>query len=167
LNVQLLNKLLYRITSHLPCRIISDGTRKYLERYYLFTLFGVRFYIHRFVGSDPDRGLHDHPWRWAGSLILSGWYWEETRYGTHAVRWLNGLVGDTFHRVILPDGISEVWTLFFHRADKSKKWGFMREKGQLGIVYEVYKYRGNELGKDGEWWKVAPKGAECDERMAA
>jgi hypothetical protein len=80
---------------------------------------------------------------------------------------VNGLVGDSFHRVILPPGVNEVWTLFFHRAPKAKKWGFLREKGQLGMVYEIYKYKGVETVNDGEWWKVAPKGAECMERLAA
>lgn len=158
--------ILYKLTSHLPCRIISDGDRPYLERYYLFTVFGLRVYIHRFVGSDPDRGLHNHPWRWALSLILSGYYLEETHYGTKPVKWINGLVGDSFHRVILPAELKEVWTLFAHHAHKSKSWGFLREKGQLGTVYEKYQYASTELGKDGEWWKVAPLGKNSNGRLA-
>jgi hypothetical protein len=161
-----MKKILMLISGNLPCRIISEGRRKYLERYYLFTVFGVRFYLHRFVGSDPDRGLHNHPWRWAASLLLRGYYFEETHYGTKAVRWINGLVGDSFHRVILPPGITEVWTLFFHRAEKAKSWGFLREKGQLGTIFEKYQYKSSELGKDGEWWKIAPKGNNCEGRMA-
>ncbi|WP_244260428.1 hypothetical protein [Burkholderia gladioli] len=57
-----MRRVLYAISSRLPCRIIADGNKPYLERYYLATVFGVRFYLHRFVASDPDRGLHDHPW---------------------------------------------------------------------------------------------------------
>lgn len=116
-----MNRLLYWITGRLPCRIISDDGKPYLERYYVATVLGVRFYLHRFVGSDPDRGLHDHPWPWAASFILSGWYWEELRgteqhaitkvlaelHGTtgivrRRVRWFNWLTGDSFHRVVLP-----------------------------------------------------------------
>ena len=52
-----MRKLLFWLTSHLPCRIIAEEGSVYLERYYLFTLLGWRFYLHRFVGSDPDRGL--------------------------------------------------------------------------------------------------------------
>ena len=66
-----MNRLLLWLTGFLPCRIISEGDQPYLERYYLMTLFGWRFYIHRFVASDPDRGLHDHPWPKAYSIILS------------------------------------------------------------------------------------------------
>lgn len=98
-----MNTQLYWLTSRLPCRIISDDGTPYLERYYLGTVFGVRFYLHRFVGSDPARGLHDHPWAWARSIVLSGWYFEERRDGKrHKVKWYNKLTGDTFHRVILP-----------------------------------------------------------------
>lgn len=119
--MNIVNRLLYRITGHLRLKVISDKGRPYLERYYLFTLLGVRFYLHRFVGSDPDRGLHDHPWPWAASIVLSGWYLEETRgFEQHAitralaelhgttgvvrrkVRWFNNLTGDSFHRVVLP-----------------------------------------------------------------
>jgi len=96
------NKLLYWLSGFMPCRLINDGDRPYLERYYVGTLLGWRFYLHRFVGSDPAGTLHDHPWSKAYSLILSGWYWEETRSGTRRVRWFNSLTGDTFHRVVLP-----------------------------------------------------------------
>ncbi len=100
--MSLMSRLLWRLSAHLPMRVINDGQRQYLVRYYVGTLFGWRFYLHQFVGSDPDRGLHCHPWRLAFSIILSGWYYEETSYGTRKVRWFNWLTGDTFHRVVLP-----------------------------------------------------------------
>lgn len=153
-----MRKFLFWITGKLPCRIISDGDEPYLERYYLCTFFGVRFYLHRFVASDPDCGLHDHPWRWAFSILLSGWYAEETRYGLRNVRWFNRLSGDTFHRVILKDG--PVWTLFMHRARREKPWGFLRNKGQLGTVYVQHHYRKDETGRDEQWWHSAPRGAD-------
>ena len=118
-----MKKILYWLTNFLPCRIINDGETPYLERYYLGTLFGWRLYLHQFVGSDPDRGLHDHPWSRAFSIILSGWYYELTRSGERRVRWFNSLTGDTFHRVILPIDWSRgdapdkpCWTLFFHTS---------------------------------------------------
>jgi hypothetical protein len=52
---------LYWFTGRLPCRIICDGDSPYLERYYLWTVFGTHWYLHRFVASDPDRGYHDQP----------------------------------------------------------------------------------------------------------
>lgn len=174
---------LFWLTQFLPCRIISDGEVPYLERYYLCTFLGLRFYLHRFVGSDPARGLHDHPWRKAYSLILSGWYWEETRSGTRKVRWFNSLTGDTFHRVVLPDYIcfsnwpchaerrtAPCWTLFFHTAGDVKPWGFWRDlqettslsKGadafEGAAYFQPYAY--TREGNQKNWWLTAPKGRE-------
>lgn len=168
----MMRAFLFWLTGFLPCRIINDGDRPYLERYYLMTLFGHRFYIHRFVGSDPDRGLHDHPWPWAFSIILAGWYYEHTRRDQPAidavfgrkVRWFNFLTGDSFHRVVLPvrypnsnmpdPELLQCWTLFFHRSTYVKPWGFLREKGQLGTVYTPH--RSINSGAD-LWWKTASR----------
>ncbi len=149
--------------------MINDGDSVYLERYYLFTLLGWRFYIHRFVGSDPDRGLHDHPWQRAFSIILAGWYWEETRrkFGKgqlRKVRWYNSLTGDTFHRVVLPYTVEphewyatqkHCWTLFFHTADDVKEWGFLRQMGDPydAQIFTPYTYA--REGKKAEWWKTS------------
>lgn len=166
-----MNKFLYWLTGYLPLRIIKEGDQPYLERSYLFTLFNWRFYIHRFVASDPDRGIHDHPWRKAYSIILSGWYYEETRSGTHKVKWFNSLTGDTFHRVILPplkksftDHVFEqpCWTLFFHHVGDDKDWGFMTKVEDSPIegamLYVPYSYPAGFV-KHG-WWKNAKKGKE-------
>jgi hypothetical protein len=174
----MLSRLLFWLSGELPCRIISDDIGSpYLERYYLFTYFGVRFYLHRFVASDPDRGLHDHPWPWAASVVLSGYYFEETRKGIRRVRWLNGLVGDSFHRVILPTlrGDPAVgqdqrgcacWTLFFHRAAYIKPWGFLRhlssegteKKGDSARIWVPYNYPGDGTGTNDPWWKNVAQG---------
>lgn len=170
----MIKAILFWLSGFLPLRVINDGNRPYLERYYLCTVLGWRFYLHRFVGSDPDRGLHDHPWSKAYSLILSGWYWEETRCGMRKVRWFNSLTGDSFHRVVLPcastpdrdwflravcpDRIRDVpcWTLFFHRVGDAKDWGFLRESATPGqFVYRVHDY--GMGGKNSEWWKTAPR----------
>lgn len=141
--------LLFWLTGFLPCRFIDDQGKRYLERYYLGKLFSLTFYVHRFVASDPDRGLHDHPWRKAWSLILSGWYFEERRIGVHPVKWFNRLTCESFHRVILPRDLmnqskelwsavpglwdsefhkfpKECWTLFFHTEGRPNRWGFLR-----------------------------------------
>jgi len=155
--------LLYQLTDHLPCKIISEGDRQYLERYYLFTLGNVRFYIHRFVGSDPDRGLHNHPWKWALSLLLSGYYFEQNSYGLTRVLFINGLVGDSLHRVILPPDRKEVWTLFFHQHDRAKDWGFLREESETTSTYT--KHVPNQKEAD-DWWLTAPKGKATPKRLA-
>lgn len=169
--------LLFWITGFLPCRIISDGDSPYLERYYLCTMLGWRFYLHRFVGSDPDRGLHDHPWRKSHSIILSGWYWEETRSGTRKIRWLNSLTGDTFHRVVLPcertggkcsdhawlkhpAAVRPCWTLFFHTAKDVKPWGFLNEMQSFKNCQIFTPYLYTREGSQKQWWLSAPKGKD-------
>jgi hypothetical protein len=114
--------------------------------------------VHRFVASDPDRGVHDHPWRWAFSLILAGWYLEERRYSVHVRRWFNWLSGDTFHRVVMPEGARDVWTLFVH-GGRVKPWGFMRIYGTKGTLFEPYAYT-RDVGEEQRWWETAPKGHE-------
>lgn len=169
-----MKRFLYWLTGHLPCRIICDhdGT-PYLERYYLFTVFGVRAYVHRFVASDPGRGLHDHPWPWAASLVLAGFYFEETRRGVAKVRWLNGLVGDSFHRVLLPDKagspsefegrvkgeVCPCWTLFAHRATYVKPWGFLRHSlHTTQMVWIPFNYPDSGVGTNDPWWLRSPRG---------
>jgi hypothetical protein len=156
----MIRNLLERITDHLPMREIKDGDTPYLERFYVGTIFGTRFYLHQFVASDPDRGLHSHPWPWAASIILAGWYLEQRRSGTYARCWLNFVVGNTFHRVILPpqaDGSTRPdWTLFFHRAKRTKAWGFLRPAPRgAGLIYTPHVPNVAE-----DWWTTAPTGRE-------
>ena len=186
--------LLYWLSGRLPCRIISDNGLPYLERYYVGTLFGARFYLHRFVGSDPARGLHDHPWPWARSLVLAGWYYEETRAGTRKVRWFNKLTGDTFHRVILPKSsvlvgwtgepvnqgwmespiykrigpLQTCWTLFWHKAEYVKPWGFLRPiEGETATMWVPHNYPKDGKGTPGAWWETVPRGKNEPRRMPA
>ncbi|MVW72167.1 hypothetical protein [Bordetella sp. 15P40C-2] len=157
-----MKRFLHWLSGHLPGRIISDASTPYLERYYLCTVFGWRFYLHRFVGSDPDRGLHDHPWRFAFSIVLVGWYWELTRAGIRKVRWFNSLLGDSFHRVVLPEDADGTpvpcWTLFAHTAGDIKPWGFIRlsHKNSKVQVWREYEYPTG--AKQPQWWLHAPKG---------
>lgn len=163
-----MNNLLFWLSGFLPARIISDGARPYLERYHVGSLFGMRVCLHRFVGSDPDRGLHDHPWAWGASFVLSGWYLEESRSITRKICWFNCFGGDFFHRVVIPpDGPKEVWTLFVHRAGSIKPWGFMRQVGGVdrdeALIWAAYHYpRG---AKPTRWWETAPRGRRCEGRL--
>jgi hypothetical protein len=159
----MIQSLLFRLTARLPCRLI-DGERgePYLERYYLAGAFGWHAYLHRFVDSDPDRGLHDHPWGRALSLVLSGGY-EEIRAGAGGtgdprirfVRpWrINRLKGRDFHRVVLRGG-RPAWTLFLH-GPRRKGWGFV----QNGVYRPMARDGGDFRHRD--WWRSAPRGAEA------
>ncbi|MGD2119521.1 MAG: hypothetical protein PVG66_14260 [Chromatiales bacterium] len=161
-------RFLFRLTGNLRCRIINGNQGEpYLERYHLLRLpGGGGVYIHRFIDSDPDRGLHDHPWKAAVSLILAGSY-RELRLieqgGQQQVierimsAWrLNRLKGDDFHRIVLHDEATPVWTLFAHTG-KYKDWGFLNvaENGEPSFVSHesVAREEDHRL-----WWKTAPKG---------
>lgn len=164
----MIRHFLFWLSGYLPGRVIDDGDQPYLERYYVATVRGVRIYLHRFVGSDPDRGVHDHPWRWAFSLVLAGWYLEERREGFRSVRWINWLTGDTFHRVILPtDGTREVWTLFIHRAGDVKPWGFLRPMVDYEGIFAFFPFVYPGGRKDPCWWRSAPRGRSLNRRPIA
>lgn len=113
------------------CMTGADGS-PYLERWLLAERDdGGHCYLHRFVRSDEDPQLHDHPWP-ADALILWGSYSEERRAigvnGGYIVERrefhagdTNTLTPDTFHRVDLIT--PEVWTLF-NTGPKEKSWSF-------------------------------------------
>jgi hypothetical protein len=154
-------RLLERLSARLPCRLIDgENGEPYLERYYLFGVAGWHAYLHRFVDSDPDRGLHDHPWGAAVSLVLSGGY-DEIRAERGdprrtRVRWvrpgrLNRLKGDDYHRVVLRDG-RPAWTLFAH-GPRVKGWGFFQGGEYRGMARDAGEFRHRD------WWKSAPVGA--------
>jgi hypothetical protein len=162
----MIENLLIRIADRLPCRFIDgEGGEPYLERYYLFGALGWHAYLHRFVDSDPDRGLHDHPWGRALSLVLAGGYEEIRGTGdgtgpaaTRLVRpWrFNRLKGQDFHRVVLRGG-RPAWTLFMH-GPRRKGWGFV----QHGVYRPMARDGGDFRHRD--WWKGAPRGAQARAR---
>ena len=161
--MSILSQLLFKITSFCRCRIINGPDQTpYLERYHLLKLpFNYQVYLHRFVASDPGRGLHNHPWNAAISLVLCGKY-EEIRMATtsnnhelqtrhvHACRfnWINGRV---FHRINLIDN-KEVWTLFIH-GPKAKSWGFLQKQQQRYAFHDHSLLLPQESNPS--WWKTA------------
>ena len=153
-------KTLRQFSDRLPCRFIDGPNGEpYLERYYLFGLFGWHAYLHRFVDSDPDRGLHDHPWGRAVSLVLRGGY-REIRFADASAQQtcerriragrLNFLRGEDFHRVLLEDG-RPAWTLFIH-GPRCKGWGFLQRGQYTPMARDAGEFRHRD------WWKQAPKG---------
>ena len=132
----MLAKLLFWFTATLPCRIINRKPGEpYLERYWLFSLFGITAYLHRFVAADIDEGPHDHPWDIAIAWVLAGGYTEQ-RGHIHPKKCFDGhdrpvkrgrinlILGHHFHRII--EAKPETWTLFIH-TKHSQPWGFILE----------------------------------------
>ena len=159
--IQLLSTILIaKIAGHRPPDFVvgaDDPTGAYLLRWYLTPWRGwyrhvdeahrtrwQRFavwlsmrlpnvYLHKFLRSDDDRALHDHPWAWA-SLLLHGSYVEHTinSGGIHkrTVRAPGSLKlcgPRAAHRVELVNateaGPAPCWTLFV-TTPILREWGF-------------------------------------------
>lgn len=138
-----MRKFLFWLTARMPCRLIDIDGKPYLERYYVGKLFGITFYLHRFVAADGDRDVHDHPWGRAAALLLCGGYTEERLQwfdidgGWLAVDRelrplrLNWIGARVFHRIAKAE--PETWTLFMH-GKRVKKWGFLHHAHQEDTV---------------------------------
>ena len=164
--VRLIDKLLFSITAMLRCRIIrGNHGEPYLERYHLFRLpGGGGAYIHRFLTSDPDRGLHDHPWNRALGVVLAGGYREQRLVDNRVVERhlgagrINRLRGADFHRIILPSQ-QQAWTLFIHTG-KARDWGFLTLCADGAPTFTAHD-KVNHEGCHHNWWKHAPRGSKA------
>lgn len=131
----LMNKLLFFISGFMKCKIIKgDNGQPYLERY-MVARWGKdgehTLFLHRFLDSDSDRGIHDHPWD-SKSFIVSGGYNEkrlisELGHEKVIVRnvkplTFNKIGKNDFHQIILKEK-TPAWTLFYH-GPRVKHWGF-------------------------------------------
>lgn len=181
-------RTLHRWAGRLPTRIIwaerseDDASAAPLfERGHLFTLrlplLGeVTCYLHHYLRSDPDAGLHDHPWPWAVALPLAGGYREQRLTGLPLGQL--GIVtrrrppflpyrldGHDFHRVVVAAGRTS-WSLFFVGRARAKPWGFLRPvalaAGPHPCDAVYYAAFSNEDGSHIEWWRTAPLGSALD-----
>lgn len=134
-------RALHRLCTGRPCRVIRSGDQPYLVRVYLGHLGGWRLYLHRFLVSDGERWLHDHPFD-AVAVVLAGGYQEEVLPALGAAprtrrrRWWNWIPARKFHRIaaVRPN----TWTLFAHGPHR-KVWGFLEpvdtEDGSVAMMY--------------------------------
>lgn len=99
----------------------------------------LQVYLHKFLRSDEDRALHDHPWNYA-SLVLKGAY-VEIRQDDKALWRRPGSIAyrsaTRRHRVVLfPEidgGCRPCWT-FFVTGRKIREWGFWCVDGAVGAL---------------------------------
>lgn len=169
----MINKFLFWLSGRLPCRLIYIDDMPYLERYSVGKWFGMSFYLHRFVGMDEEREVHDHPWAWAYSLVLTGSYLEEVVFaldldrgwlsGLHRIRWFNRLGPNVFHRIVRP--APRTWTLFVH-GKRIKTWGFLKHidpGGGLSNKLVMY-YQPYDTKASAGWAEKCSRG--CESRRA-
>lgn len=136
-------------------RIIYTNNKKYLLRVYLKRsgkyLPGI--YLHRFYASDEDRFCHNHPWKIAFSLILSGKYKEEklredkkTSYFKNFFPGKINIIRDKdFHRIHMVK--EPIWTLFVSK-NRHQIWGYWDTENQKFIPWDEYTSTNNNYVTD-------------------
>lgn len=111
-----------------PDFVVGPPDDAYMERWWVIPRNQVfNIYLHRFLHSDDDRALHDHP-SWNISCILKGEYteWSIKAGGVHHAQVRRAgqfkfRFARTAHRIELHAG--ECWTLFIN-GPKRRNWGF-------------------------------------------
>lgn len=123
-----------KISQRSPDFVVGHDGDDYLHRWYVIPRNKIlNIYLHRFLRSDQDEQLHDHPWLFNASVMLDGEYVEETvaNGGVHhkvlrkAGQWKLRF-GPAPHRVELPSG--DCWTLFV-TGPVYRTWGFHCKNG--------------------------------------
>lgn len=125
-------RLIHWLASRLPHRLITgEDNSPYLSRFKLFgwmpgdtRRWPIGVYLHRFHRPDNDDALHNHPWKWAFSLVLVGGYMEALPNGKKRVRlpwsW-RVLKANSYHSITTI--LDDTWTLFIV-GPKASSWGF-------------------------------------------
>ncbi|MPW16930.1 hypothetical protein GCT13_08295 [Paraburkholderia sp. CNPSo 3157] len=127
--MKLAEYLIARIARRVPDVVIGSVFNPYLFRWWVIPRNGFfNVYLHRFMRSDDDCALHDHPWTNL-SILLRGTYTEHTidagginvRTERRAGQWKLRVFGSFAHRIELTHG--ECWTLFI-TGPRYRHWGF-------------------------------------------
>jgi hypothetical protein len=94
----------------------------YLYRWVLASVGETKVYLHKFVGSDWSRDLHDHPKRFV-SIGIWGAYMEETPTAKkkYNAPWIRTFPAEHKHRLTTPWGTC--WTIVIVGKPK-RMWGF-------------------------------------------
>ena len=173
-----MNNFLFWISGFLKAKAIrGPNGEPYLERYMLLRWGNHTFFLHRFLDSDPDRGVHDHPWDHSVSFILCGGYLEKRLVSKSGKLWMqirrlsagqfNVIKGDDFHQLVLEPG-RPAWTIFYH-GKRTKNWGFaISERGKSldsGPFDVEYFEPFSDNSPESLWEKTAPRGALLAGRM--
>lgn len=159
------NKLLMWLTSFLPARAIDLDDQHYIERYHACKIGKLTVLIHRYLGSDGDREVHDHPWRWCLGIPLIGGYVEERVIGfcpekgwisenvkIKPWRW-NIINPMRFHRI---DSVElGTWTLFV-TYDRFKSWSFATQP--ISAMGSVVLHQPYDVKAVAGWVETAQKG---------
>lgn len=119
----------------------------YLQRWFIVPRNEhLNVYLHRFLRSDDERALHDHPWP-NFSWLLEGEYLEHTPEGVFHRHAGERVERDATsrHRIELIGG-QPVTSLFF-TGPKEREWGFHCERGWVHWQEFLGAYDGSAEGK--------------------
>lgn len=113
--------------------VIGEGNPPLLVRYILFRTPAFGVFLHKFLRSDYDRALHDHPWPFV-SIVLWPGYAEEHDQTTDRAKVTQFHKPFSIllrpapwrHRVIIGDRPS--WSLVLV-GRRCQKWGFYLPTG--------------------------------------
>jgi hypothetical protein len=135
----ILDKLFnFDIISETDCEAYRTGLpeegRAYLKRYFVWNdnrgpEKKPHIYLHKFINSDPDRNLHDHPWNFISFILWRG-YVEETPGGVKKRKYPGMILyrpANWAHRVHIT---KPAWTLVL-TFKKKREWGFHTLKGWI------------------------------------
>lgn len=145
--MRFLDKFLWWVVAFFPnrCRTIQVNGEDYLLRFYIKhsgLLPGL--YLHYFYRGDEGRELHNHPFKFSFSVLLTGSYTEHRLIhrtsGAVLVQELgpgsvNVIRANDFHKVILKNG--PLWTLFCSWR-RVQRWGFWDQDLGRYIDHQEY-----------------------------
>lgn len=107
---------------------INGGERcpSYMFRWHIFRCRWFKAYLHKFVGEDWSKDLHDHPRRFI-SIGLWGEYFEENKTGvtTYRAPWFRTFAAEHSHRIWVTPGTT-CWTLAIV-FKITRDWGFWND----------------------------------------
>ena len=133
-----------------PDFIIGGIDHPYLKRWWLIPrnrFFNI--YLHKFLRSDDDRALHDHPWlnvsyllagEYVEHMILAGGVRTATKYIAGDLRFRGAR---TAHRIEIDQAC---WSLFI-TGPIIREWGFHCEKGWRPWREFVSQQHAGDIGK--------------------
>lgn len=143
-----------------PSKVIGED---YLYRWHIIPRnrwFNI--YLHKFVGGDDDRALHDHPFD-SFSIRLKGEAWEAvlqdddyvgiplTRTVWRKLPRFAYRPATFLHRIHLQAGAKPVWTLFI-TGRRKRDWGFLCKDGVWHHWTDFTNAHGDTTGGCGETW---------------